>query len=408
MNSATTDQNKRLRFDTSARSPDDEVTTPLASAKKTLTTLCESLQPQIATLLLRLGKQHLLLLHKIWMKNKQAQKLENDDQLIPRSARVKFALSTSKLVEEDAEYIRLRDDTAVLVSNFQKDLKRKIVSVAKLEVRLTMNKLRLDLASAIRVAVQAFIITDPALSTNQCDKIVNTILERYSKSLLTHLETNLEEFRLLYRQHHTISQFPSPFMETTQSTPSESPAPTSKVLQAISKINRALCDVFVSPWAKFLSIQTRMDMDLALQALTVSHFDTNKTDEANMLVDSEPPADPKQLKDLIQQQVSKETPKLQKELQRLQAQLPSSNTNSSANPSSSSPSLSKNSSRDQSRKGPIQNKSGVGGNNNASVDDKGKKNQRRRQRSTNASKKRNSNSSRSKSTSSRRSTNNSS
>ena len=54
-----------------------------------------------------------------------------------------------------------------------------------------------------------------------------------------------------------------------------------------------------------------MDMDIALQALTVSHFDTSATDEANMIVDNEPPADPPQIKDLIQQQVSKETAKLQ-------------------------------------------------------------------------------------------------
>ena len=405
MNAATTDQNKRLRFDTSVRSPDDEVTTPLASAKKTLLSHCESLQPQIATLLSRLGKQHLLLLQKIWSKRRQAQKLEDDDQLIPRSARVKFALTSSKLVEQDAEYIRLRDDTAVLVTNFQKDLKRKIVSVAKLEARLTLTKLRLDLASALQVAVQAFIIVDPALSTILCDKIVNTLLERYSEFLLSHLEISLDEFRTLYRQHHTIVQLPTPFSDTLQSTTSDTPSAPSKVCQSIVKINRILCDVFVSPWTKFLSIQTRLDMDLALQSLTVSHFDTSATDETTMLVDSEPPADPIQLKALIQQQVSKHTTKLQKEIQRLRSQLPTT-LNTPPTPCSNS----KNQTRDRPRRGPNQkNKSGAGVNNNDSDADKGNKSQKtnRRRSLSNESKKRNSNTSRNRNTSSRQSNNNS-
>ena len=120
MDSATTKQNKRLRFDSSVRSPEDQSTaTPLASAKQTLEAHCASLQPQIAHLLSRLGKQHLTLLHQIWTRTRQAKKLEDDEQFIPRSARVKFALTTSKLAETDAEYIRLRDNTTVLVENFQ-------------------------------------------------------------------------------------------------------------------------------------------------------------------------------------------------------------------------------------------------------------------------------------------------
>ena len=149
MNDATTDRNKRLRFDTSVRSPDDEAVTPLAAAKKTLATHCASLQPQIASLLLRLGQQHLSYLHRIWSKQQQISKLENDEQFIPRSARVQFVLTSSKLAEKDEEYLRLRDDTAILVLNFQKELKRKIVSTSKLESRLTKVKLRSDFVSAI-------------------------------------------------------------------------------------------------------------------------------------------------------------------------------------------------------------------------------------------------------------------
>ena len=42
--------------------------------------------------------------------------------LISCSLQAKFALSSSKLVESDSEYVYLRNDTAVLVQKFQKEL----------------------------------------------------------------------------------------------------------------------------------------------------------------------------------------------------------------------------------------------------------------------------------------------
>ena len=407
MNDATTDRNKRLRFDTSVRSPDDEAVTPLAAAKKTLATHCASLQPQIASLLLRLGQQHLSYLHRIWSKQRQISKLENDEQFIPRSARVQFVLTSSKLAEKDEEYLRLRDDTAILVLNFQKELKRKIVSTSKLESRLTKVKLRSDFVSAIRVSIQAFIIVDPALDSKNCDQIANTILDRYFNPLLSHLDISLEDFRLLYRQHHTIAQLPAPYPDTLHSTGSNAQTAPSAVCHSISKINRALCDVFISPWTKFLTVQKRMDMDIALQALTVSHFDTSATDEANMIVDNEPPADPPQIKDLIQQQVSKETAKLQQEIQRLRAQVQSTDHKRQSTPSSSS---SKNVARDRTRKGPNQqNKSGAGDSNKDSNVAKTNKSRKTRSRhsSSNESKKKNTNSSRNNNTRSNQSNTNS-
>ena len=324
MESATTETTKRLRFDTTVRSPDDDASTPLSAAKNTIQVHCESLQPKVSQITSRLGKQHLLLLHKIHSKQQQAKNLEADALLIPRSARVKFALSVSKLAESDTEYIRLRDDTNVLVDNFQKELKRKIISCAQLESRLFTTKLQTDFASSLRVAVNALLICDSALQVSQLAKVVNTLLERYATTLLKYIELNVVDFRRVYQQHHTLAQLPLPFPTTSNGS---QVVPSSSMDHSITKIARAIQNIFVEPWSKFLDVQKRVNMNLELQKLSSNHFDSVATDETNMLVDSEAPVDPPQLQSLIKAQVAKQTQSLQKELQRLRAQLPQSTKN---------------------------------------------------------------------------------
>ena len=196
MNSATTDQTKRLRFDTTVHTPEDDATTPLDAARKTLMAHCESLQPQIATILSKLGKQHLSSLQRIHTKRQQVSKLEHDNTLIPRSARVKFTLTASKLVESDAEYQRLKEDTEVLIDNFQRELKRKIILCSALEARLVMAKLRTEFATALQVSTKAFAICDPAFNMTQADQIVNTVLERYPNPLLKYIQLTADSSTL--------------------------------------------------------------------------------------------------------------------------------------------------------------------------------------------------------------------
>jgi hypothetical protein len=107
---------KRTRFDLT-----NDVSakiTPLASAKAALERCCESLQPDLTPLFSTLGLKHLLNFHKLKNKQTQVKKLSDDPDLIPRSARVNFALTCSKEVEQDAGYVSLCDETVTIVSDF--------------------------------------------------------------------------------------------------------------------------------------------------------------------------------------------------------------------------------------------------------------------------------------------------
>jgi hypothetical protein len=139
----------------------------MAAARQLLHAHCASLQPEIATILSRLGLDRLQNLHKFSHKEIQSKKIEDDVNFIPRSARVNFALSTSKLVEQDAEYTRLSDETTVIVTAFQAALKTKILDVAKLEVSALKTKIESDFAVSLAFSANPtpFILTPTKSST---------------------------------------------------------------------------------------------------------------------------------------------------------------------------------------------------------------------------------------------------
>eukprot|EP00957_Ditylum_brightwellii_P176113 13410046-Ditylum_brightwellii.AAC.1 len=57
------------------------------------------LQPNLAALLKRLGTQHIKLLIKAYNKSKQLERLQTNDELIPRPACIKFTFHVSPATE---------------------------------------------------------------------------------------------------------------------------------------------------------------------------------------------------------------------------------------------------------------------------------------------------------------------
>ena len=316
---------KRTRLDASALTPaDDKAITPMAAARQSLQTNCASLQPEIATILSKLGLERLQTLHKISHKKTQAQKIEDDDDFIPRSARVNFTLSASKLVEQDVEYTRLLDETSVIVTTFQAALKSKILAVAKLEVSALKSKSGSDFAVSLRLAVQACLLCEPTTPNLDTDQVVNTLLQEYSATLLAHLDLNLGAFRAVYKRTHTLITLPAAFPLVLPDPIPHHPVfglPTQATLQVIAKVHRTLETTFLTPWSSYLDVQARNTISLQLKKLGETHFTAAATDAATMVVDAEGAAEPQLIKDLIQTQVTVATRSLQSELKGLRSQL---------------------------------------------------------------------------------------
>jgi hypothetical protein len=305
-----------VRFDSSALSPDDAFATPMAAARASLVLNCASLQPEIATLLTTLGKEHLLLMQKTLHKSSQIEKLNEDEELIPRSARIKFHLSTMKAAETDPGYIGLKAETETLVIAFQKALKTKVVAVAELEVKLLRSEIQKYLASNLYVATKALLICDNLAIDPH--KIVNTILEQYATPLLASFHITVADFRALYSLEHTVMPLPPPIDGPVQTPVGQDVAVIpSLALQAFAKIYRVIESTFVSPWNAYLDTQKRLAITVALKTLRVEHFEPAATEAANMIIDDETAADPPQLRAIVDAQVSSKTASLRKEVSAL-------------------------------------------------------------------------------------------
>jgi hypothetical protein len=319
METATQRQTKRTRFDSSAKSPADADLSPLAAGKNVLLSHCASLQPEIATLLRHLGLNHLQTLSQVHRREATLKKMTDDEASIPRSARVQFVLTSSKLVEEDPGYTGLKAETEALVDEFQKALRLKILAAANIELTMLRRKVTTDYATNLFLTAKALLICD-GLTASDPHQIVVTLISEYDRRLLSPCNLLALEFLAIYKHAHLLTTLPAPIAVAPTIGHDEMPVIT-PVLECFVKIQRVVHNIFIGPWDSFLSTQRRIDVTAALKSLRVAHLEPTATDDAAMLLDQEPAVDPPQLRAIVDSQVNKKTAALQKELSSLRSQM---------------------------------------------------------------------------------------
>jgi hypothetical protein len=354
----TTGPNKRVRIDTTANKGGPSKS-PMAHATAHILDHVASLQPQIATILSRLAKQHLLLLSKLYHRMKQVEKMESDADFIPRSARVNFVLNLSKTAEQDAEFPALRDECLRIVEETQKSLKNQIIAATKIEIKILKLELQKDLAGAVHIAIKAFLLAEDKDTEIPPEKMGSTLLDRYHETLLSHAHCLLADFCPIYCTQNGITDLPNPYdvpdnarrfaNRATQNDVSDSiylpqmqdtepPAPPiappvrSATEDSIaSNLKRTLESVFIRTWDIYLGHSKANAVNSALKKLSIEHFDSKATESAAMEIDMEPPATRTQLDSLIQDSVTKQTKKLQREMTTIRAELSKTKSKPSKN-----------------------------------------------------------------------------
>jgi hypothetical protein len=338
-----TPSSKRVRIDamasepTSSRKDDSTRKPPKALAESFIRSHVASLQPQLATILEKLGIQHLNLLAKADNKDTMISKMESDPAFIPRSARLDFTLHMSKKAEATAEYHALHEETEKLLQSIRLGLKRQVIAATKIEYNVLRQEIRLDLARSLRIITRAFLIGDS--DETDVDNKVFALIDNCHESLLVHANIERTAFLQLYKETHNLENFPS----NSQQSPSSQQSPffasiadseSATVLtsnhgsqsSAAStfydvKLKRAIESVFVAPWNQYLDQVKRNTIALELKKFSTSHFSEQNTEAAAMLVDEEPAADRQLLIELIKKETQAETKALQKEVKQLRAQL---------------------------------------------------------------------------------------
>jgi hypothetical protein len=112
----------------------DNATSHRTIAEHLVATLATSLHQQLAPIINSLGQEHIALLNKREQKQKAIQRLIDNEEALPRSARLHFSLTVSKRIESNPEYINLRDEANKIINKCSKDLKTIIIKTAQLEL----------------------------------------------------------------------------------------------------------------------------------------------------------------------------------------------------------------------------------------------------------------------------------
>ena len=201
---------KRARFDATADIPANQPSTPMGAGKEAIKNIVESLRPELATILLRLGNEFLLCLHKEISKSKMVKKLEVKSAYILISARVKFALNKGSLLEKDEDYINLVSGTQSLVKNFQSALKKNILEATKIEVKKLKELTLENYVKALRMLVQASLTCNIPSKNVNIDKFLHTLLLKYP-TILKHVGEK-EVFLAAYKRLHTLDEIPPAYV----------------------------------------------------------------------------------------------------------------------------------------------------------------------------------------------------
>jgi len=342
---AMTSTNKRVRFDNSTSAqlndlPSSMKNTANLSSKGCALTSVRSftvtLRQHLSPIIQKAGETHLDLLHKLMTKMRQLLKMENDDEFIPRSARlVNFDFRVSKKVEDHPEFLVVKADTDTLVHNFRLALKSKIVDTLKIECALLRTELYENLVTSVHLAVQAQLVSEQ--QDIDAHKIISIITHYYYDELFDYTDLNSEEFYNNYNKVHALAIFPLPLQtnkvvdvegsqmedapQHSQNQPLEDQQEAIKQRDLAQTSKALLLGTFTRPGKAYFARAEEIEIDLSLKKLHATTSLEDATDATKNRLDTETSVDKELLDDLIRQEVALKTKKISAELGQLKRQL---------------------------------------------------------------------------------------
>ena len=352
------DQPKRARIDASVITPGMPQRSPLAAAEELVASHVESLHDGIATLLLTRGREYLALSQRLFYKEKNKVRMEQDDTYIPVSARVNFTLQVVKEAKESTDFQTLQDSTALIIKRHQEELKQCILESIAIDIKALRMALNQHLCQSLYSVTSLFHIAQ-GLHVKHTHLTVDALLDKYSTTLLKHTGITATAFRRLY-----IVTLDYDLDQTQEGLPSNK----------MGEIKRALESVFVLSWDLYLRQVSENQLSISLKKEAKATLLTDKTVAATMELDKELPADRLQLQELIRKEATILARTLVK--QEVSSQLRSAKNEQRGRPSASQKKKSSGQPKGKQTKSPRQNKK-ADATATASPAAKGSKNKRR-------------------------------
>jgi hypothetical protein len=183
---------KRIRFDIVEAPEQAATTTPSSAARDYLSTSLLSLPKSIRTIAQRHGTKFNKLLTQIQQRASTKATFADDD-FIPRSAKLQFSLTASPKVMETPEFKTLAENTTNLLSSFQKELKKMVLSTVELEMKDLKNEVdRLFCLAIYDLAVVCLVNNNPADLQPPARKLTMLVIEKHHSELLQHTSMTIK------------------------------------------------------------------------------------------------------------------------------------------------------------------------------------------------------------------------
>jgi len=336
-------RNKRVRVDPSATTIPDSTSAataarlkvPKARASAAIAAHTATLLPQLSIILQNLGDTHLDLLHRYYNKSNQLRRMEPDDSIIPRSARLKFELSVPKSIEELPDFLTLKELCNSDIDNMKQSLRAHVISALKIEATFYTAELKAHLTTVIHTATAAMLIAN-GNATVDAHRAVANLISAHHAELFKHVLTNIEEFKRLYIKTHALPSFPSvnaantppPNANNNQSqyfsqSIEAAPIVNAENIPQLDLIYRAICCLFISPFDNYLAQHRANQIELDLKKLVEEELTVAATATAQLEVEEEDSVSRVLLNELIQKETKKNTIKLSSEIESLKQMIKS-------------------------------------------------------------------------------------
>ena len=325
--------NKRARTDPNVVSSENSsaTKTPKSQAQAYISQHVESLHHNIATILKKVGFDHINLIHKLLGKTNQLLKMELDQSLIPRSARLDFTLKSSKKVEELPDYIQLKEETEIYIKAVKQNLKARIIVATKLEIKALRKELLEHFVKGSFLTAKTLKIGEgePAADIHS---IISQIINDSHEYFLPHFDTDLPTFKETYKTLLDVATFPTPGIAAPEpsqqlvvlsphfaaNAPRPVPVPM-PMSNSNATIKRTIECLFITSVERYSAQEKRNEININLKKLDINHLTEAATAEAEMDVSNEPSVTPENLKELVAKETKLATAALLKQVNKLQS-----------------------------------------------------------------------------------------
>jgi hypothetical protein len=267
-------------------------------------------------------KQHLKLKTKLQDMQNSKERM-NDDAFIPRSARFKFDLSSSPEIMETEEFKIL--DTAMKADQeaFSKKCKERIMAVQELVIKETNEALKKQFYQGLkRISIMLMSEQQEYTDDKPCP---------YAKFLCWMIDKEDRIALPIYaacgtsKTHCSLTFAEAVDLPEDQETITWTLQEHTFYLTIRDEAVKIIKAVFHTAWATVQNKKTETATIQRLKKAAIEMIETEKTEDVAMEIDAEASADPKVLRDLINEGIKKATADLQKELNKLQQTVQRSN-----------------------------------------------------------------------------------